>query len=1037
MGKKKASIIVLILVLLTMGMLSLAFNIQSVKSSEVQVGVKSGDWIRYAYVVSGWPSGQPYPEWLKIEFLSVEGTNATVHVTMHMSDGTEQNDTVPITIGGEGQALGLSGFVIPVNLTVGDSVYISGYGNVTIEGETAGTYAGASRTVVYASFSQYGTQLTYYWDKQTGVMVEASSSYSGITSTATATETNMWQTETYTCQTIYIRSNGTIDPSDAPVQRIGDVYTLINNITCSADGIVIERNNTIVEGANHVLLGSGYGNGITITDRDNVTLRNMTIKNFAYGVFVRGSTNNKIIRNNILCSRAVDVEMYVMRYENTSSLIAENKIEYREWGVRFSHISNNVLQENNISCSDPYSSDSTGVKLYCSSSNLITQNRIMNGQQGITLDDSLFNYIDQNIISTSRSWRYGETCGISLESSTLNVISDNNITKNFYGLRITYSYEGYRNAIYHNNFINNTYPAKIENFPDNAWDNGYPFGGNYWSDYNGTDMLSGPFQNETGSDEIGDRPYIIDENNIDKYPLMEPWSPIPTELIYIRADGSIDPADAPIQWEGGIYTFAGNVHGSIVVERDNIVVDGAGFALRGIGKGIGVDLSGRNNVTIKNMEIEAFYTGIMSPGSSNNKFYENKIVNNLYAIQLHQSSNNSLSENSITANLFIGIWLEYSSKNIMSRNNLTNNWYGLVVLSSSNNTVSDNNIIANSYQGVCLYSSSSNAISGNKIAKNNEYGVYLYRASHNTISGNIVSNNKYGISTSHLSNIGIIENVVTNNQRGIWLISSTNNSITGNNVTANTEGIHIQSSSNNIVSKNHVANNGKGIHLSWSSDNKIYHNNFVDNTQQVHIEASDHTNFWDNGYPSGGNYWSNQTGIDLHSGPFQNETKSDGIGDAPYIIDVNNTDRYPLMAPISIFDVGVWNGVAYHVDVASNSSISDFHFNPDKGPFLKFNVTGEEETTGFCRVTIPKDLLWAENGQWNVLVGGEKVNYTIISDENYTYLYFTYNHTTKMVLIQGTDVIPEFPSSMALLGFLMLITIPLIFIKKKQQKTKS
>ena len=59
LGNKAASIIVLILVLLTMGMLSLAFNIQSVKSSEVQVGVKSGDWIRYAYAVSGWPSGQP------------------------------------------------------------------------------------------------------------------------------------------------------------------------------------------------------------------------------------------------------------------------------------------------------------------------------------------------------------------------------------------------------------------------------------------------------------------------------------------------------------------------------------------------------------------------------------------------------------------------------------------------------------------------------------------------------------------------------------------------------------------------------------------------------------------------------------------------------------------------------------------------------------------------------------------------------------------------------------------------------------------
>jgi len=158
------------------------------------VGVMAGDWIKVDYTISGWPAGQPYPEWLKVEFLSVEGTSATVRVTMHMSDGTEQNATVPVdVVAGGGEAFGLSGFVIPANLTTGDSVYITGYGNVTIEGEATRTYAGASRTVVYASISQYGTQLTYYWDKQTGVMVEASTTSGGMTATAKATETNMWQ----------------------------------------------------------------------------------------------------------------------------------------------------------------------------------------------------------------------------------------------------------------------------------------------------------------------------------------------------------------------------------------------------------------------------------------------------------------------------------------------------------------------------------------------------------------------------------------------------------------------------------------------------------------------------------------------------------------------------------------------------------------------------------------------------------------------------------------------------------------------------
>jgi len=76
---------------------------------------------------------------------------------------------------------------------------------------------------------------------------------------------------------------------------------------------------------------------------------------------------------------------------------------------------------------------------------------------------------------------------------------------------------------YHNNFVNNTQEVSLATPNLNlTWDDGYPSGGNYWSDYNGTDKFSGPFQNESGSDGIGDTPYVIDENNRDNYPFMQP-----------------------------------------------------------------------------------------------------------------------------------------------------------------------------------------------------------------------------------------------------------------------------------------------------------------------------------------------------------------------------------------------------------------------------------------------------------------------------------------------------------------------------------
>jgi len=68
-------------------------------------------------------------------------------------------------------------------------------------------------------------------------------------------------------------------------------------------------------------------------------------------------------------------------------------------------------------------------------------------------------------------------------------------------------------------------------------------------------------------------------------------------------------------------------------------------------------------------------------------------------------------------------------------------------------------------------------------------------------------------------------------------------------------------------------------------------------------------------------------------------------------------------------------------------------------------VTGSDGTVGFCRVTIPKQLLWAKENEWDVTVDGNQVNYSVLLDENNTYLYFTYQHSTKTVTITGTNVI--------------------------------
>ena len=421
-------------------------------------------------------------------------------------------------------------------------------------------------------------------------------------------------------------------------------------------------------------------------------------------------------------------------------------------------------------------------------------------------------------------------------------------------------------------------------------------------------------------------------------------------------------------------------------------------------------MSRRSNIVIKNINIKNFYYGISLSGSS-------------YI---------SLSGNNITANNGYGILLSYSSHNIISGNNIANNGGGImldgVLEGAYNNVISGNNITSNSGDGILFLDSSNNKISKNNITANGGNGIQFHWTE------NPYASTDYNV---------IVGNNILYNEQGIWLNSSNYNMISQNSITANNwHGIILDHSNHNTIRSNHIAAHnsfgvwrgylnvhGKGLWLLSSNENTIYHNNFIDNREQTAV--SGYSNIWDNGFPTGGNYWSDYKEVY----PDATEFDDSKIWNKPYVIDQYNYDRYPLMAPFCTFDAGIWNGVAYNIDVISNSTVSEFFFDPNEGPFIRFNVAGPEGTAGFCRVTIPNDLLWVEDG-WKVFVGGERVNYTLIPDENYTYLLFTYSHSIKTVEIQGTHVIPEFHSVTILSLFMFLSIIAFIFKKEKRRKEK-
>ena len=260
--------------------------------------------------------------------------------------------------------------------------------------------------------------------------------------------------------------------------------------------------------------------------------------------------------------------------------------------------------------------------------------------------------------------------------------------------------------------------------------------------------------------------------------------------IYIRADGSVEGIDSILR-DGNVYTFTDNiVNQSIIVEKDDIVVDGAGYTIEGDGKKSAIWLENRRNVTIKNMQITHLGEGIRIMGNCEN----NAIIGNNITDIGHETAAN-------------GIWITFGA---------------------SDTTISGNNIT------------------------NNYVGIFVYMS-----GGTIIS-----------------ENCIASNGLGVW-ISGTSNHIIRNNITNNNVGVSVD-----------------------IEGNIIHHNNFVNNRVQAKVnDGSSTVNSWDNGYPSGGNYWSNYNGTD---------NDGDGVGDTPYIINEDNQDNYPLVNPTIIPEFPSW-----------------------------------------------------------------------------------------------------------------------------------
>lgn len=494
-----------------------------------------------------------------------------------------------------------------------------------------------------------------------------------------------------------------------------------------------------------------------------------------------------------------------------------------------------------------------------------------------------------------------------------------------------------------------------------------------------------------------------------------------------------------------VFVKNGTYHENVIIknnvtligeDKQSTIIDGGGT-----GTVVDVDYWNTGHATVKGFTIRDGSLGISLYWTSNSYIADNIICNNKNGISLFASSNNTLRYNTIvnntdnfdveepivsnplnffiqdidTSNTVDGkpiyYWVNQQNRSIPTDAgyvaivnsteitakdlDLRNNGEGLLLAFTTNSTIENTNM-SNNQRGLYL-EFSSNVTACNNMMSNNRVGVRMWES-----NGNILSNNRISGTSYYDAN-----NTLRYNDDGITLGfnygACDNNTIIDNEMISCGAAIYESSAGNNEFGGNIIANNGLGIWFDQSNNNMVVHNDFIANGRQAFDYC---VNIWDNGYPSGGNYWSDYNGTDVYSGPYQNVTGSDGIGDTPYVVGATSVDHYPLIKPYGdLHDIG-FARCLFKTVVFQNMT------DPISMTVVNYGVQNETFSFTFQLGTISQEQLMTLAGGnsaiinfvWNtsgVALGDYSMNFSLMPMANETYILDNFCNTTICVSMIG------------------------------------
>jgi len=648
-----------------------------------------------------------------------------------------------------------------------------------------------------------------------------------------------------------------------------------NNLSNNWNGIDLysSDNNTI---KNNTVL-SNYYEGINLDSSSNNTIANNTASsNNDYGICLGWSSSNNTITNNNASNNDYGI---CLSSSSSNTLINNTMVDdgLVIWGHLLEHWNTHSIDTSNTVNGKPvyYWKNQTngtvpagaGEVILANCSNLIVENQnVSNGSVGIELGFSTSCTIQNNTASNNED-------GVRLWSSSSNTLTNNTVSSNnWYGIDL---YSSISNIIT-NNTVNSN---------------------NYYGIFLGSSS-SNTFTNNTVSSN---------------------------------------------KWYGiCLYYSSSNTIANNTVNSNNYY-------------GIYLYSSSSNTMTNNTANWNNYY-GIVLSSSNSNTITNNSASNNYYGIYLYSSSNNTIANNTANWNNYYGIYLYSSSNNTISNNSLILNQTTFpegISLSDSDYNSIINNIISSetgsefafdfrkdieieqyNYTGEDFTDYLANATwqeyvnttggegfkyhimghsdtpdldlglffdsNGDGVAQKSEFIEYCADAdADEEVSVSNALNGTYILKVAGYDvtgNPGHFDREIINGSTGIYLKNSENQSLQENSISNMGCGI-LSENSGSEIRKSTFNSNYFGVYLR-DSNSVIYNNNFINNTNQAYDTGN---NSWNAPYPTGGNYWSDyNNGTDNYSGPEQNISGPDGIGDTPYTNILGGSgarDNYPLMEP--------------------------------------------------------------------------------------------------------------------------------------------